>query len=389
MPDWADVGQLSRWVRRPLWGWILLGLGWLGIVGGLVPEATAVRVSRLGWPVLLFLVLVKPVADLCAEAGLFRVAADRLARLARGSATALFWLFAALATVTTVLLSLDTTAVLLTPVGLALARRLRLDPRPFAFAAIWIANSASLLLPVSNLTNLMAHQRLGGDFVAASWRAQLGVLAVTALVLGLRWGRRFSGRYRVPAPEPIPDRVLLVVTGSVALALGPLLVAGVPAWLVAAGGLLVVWCAFAVRRHPAAAPRRMARLFPLEVAAGVLGLFWLVAGLGERVAGALPPVEPGVVGQLTVAGIAALAANLLNNLPVFLALEPWAGGGSGLVALLVGVNVGPSVLLWGSLANVLWWQSCRRHGVRVGARRFAAEGLLLVPLAVAVGALLA
>ena len=50
----------------------------------------------------------------------------------------------------------DTTAVLVTPVVLALARQLDLDVALFAYTAVWLANTASLFLPVSNLTNLLA-----------------------------------------------------------------------------------------------------------------------------------------------------------------------------------------------------------------------------------------
>ena len=56
-------------------------------------------------------------------------------------------LFVALAVACTVFLSLDTTAVLLTPVGLAVAAQLGLSPVPFALTTLWLANTASLLLP--------------------------------------------------------------------------------------------------------------------------------------------------------------------------------------------------------------------------------------------------
>lgn len=404
-------------MKRLGWGWLLLAVAATLAVAGVLPRAGVLDAWRHGWPVLAFLVLIKPVADLCGEAGLFTVAADRLALVARGSGAALFWMFCGLAAVTTMLLSLDTTAVLLTPVGVVLARRLRLDPRPFAFAAVWLANSASLLLPISNLTNLMVHEEVRPSYLAAAWLPQLGVLAVTAVLLWLRWGRHARGSFAMaggavepggqasdqepPGPlSPGPagtghDRVLLGASMLVAVALGPLLVAGVPAWLVAAGALAFLWLVFALRGHRAARPLWVWKQLPLEVAAAVLGLFWLVSGVSAWLAAGLPQVDqnsPGTAaaGAVLVASIGALAANLVNNLPAFLALQQWAGGGGDgqLMALLVGVNVGPSVLVWGSLANILWWQSCRRHGLHITARRFAVEGLALVPAAVLVGALL-
>ncbi len=70
----------------------------------------------------------------------------------------LFLLFCLLATLSTWVLSIDTTAVLLAPIGLTLAAELGISALPFAFAAVWLANTASLLLPVSNLTNLLAQE---------------------------------------------------------------------------------------------------------------------------------------------------------------------------------------------------------------------------------------
>jgi arsenical pump membrane protein len=90
-------------------------------------------------------------------------------------------MFVALATVCTWVLSLDTTAVLLTPIGLVVASELGISPLPFAFASIWLANAASMLLPVSNLTNLLVQDKLGlatTDFMALTWRPQLAIMVV-------------------------------------------------------------------------------------------------------------------------------------------------------------------------------------------------------------------
>jgi arsenical pump membrane protein len=89
----------------------------------------------------------------------------------------LLWLLVVvLATLATAVLSLDTTAVLLTPVVLALAHRLHLDEGVFAFTTVWLANTASLFLPVSNLTNLLALHALEQLGVRAD---ALGLLAMT------------------------------------------------------------------------------------------------------------------------------------------------------------------------------------------------------------------
>src|SRR4051794_29696226 len=106
------------------------------------------------------------------------------ARLARGSVLGLWLLVVLVAVVATAVLSLDTTAVLLTPVVLALAAQLGLDRALFAYTAVWLANTASLLLPVSNLTNLLAVSRLPGydaaRLPALTWPAALARVPVPA-----------------------------------------------------------------------------------------------------------------------------------------------------------------------------------------------------------------
>jgi arsenical pump membrane protein len=136
--------------------WALSAASGLFLTTGLLPVSDARTVLLRIWPIVLFLAAVTVVAELADAAGLFELAADLAARAGRGRVLLLWLLVVLLATVTTVLLSLDTTAVLLTPVVLALAERLGLAVLPFAMTTIWLANTASLLLPVSNLTNLLA-----------------------------------------------------------------------------------------------------------------------------------------------------------------------------------------------------------------------------------------
>jgi arsenical pump membrane protein len=78
-------------------------------------------------------------------------------------------------------------------------------------------------------------------------------------------------------------------------------------------------------------------------------------------------------------------ANVANNLPAYLVIEPFTDSSARLVTTLVAVNVGPMLLAWGSLANLLWLRACRTRGLSISMVRFGLEGLLVVPLAVAAG----
>lgn len=163
--------------------WAILGLGGLLVVAtGLLPEADARDIAlERGAPLVAFLVAVTILAELADKAGVFDVAAALCARAARGSTATLFLLIAVLATVTTAVLSLDTTAVLLTPVVLALAERIGMRPLPFALLVVWLANTASLFLPISNLTNLLALQRL--ELSTAEFVARMAVPAGVAVAV--------------------------------------------------------------------------------------------------------------------------------------------------------------------------------------------------------------
>lgn len=355
--------------------------------GGLLDVADRV------WPVLLFLVLIQVVADLCDEAGLFDVSAHVAARVAGGSRIALFLLFIALATVATWVLSIDTTAVLLAPIGLAMAAELGLGALPFAFAAIWLANSASLLLPVSNLTNLLAQERLGlgaSGFVRETWAPQLAVLVVVIAVLLVRHRRELRGSYPVPTGLPAYDPVLLWLAVAVVVLIGPEIIVGVPAWLVALGASVALVAGFVVRRPQVVRPSRLLRLVPWSVLLLAIVLFVVVDLLVEHSSDLLATVF-GSGTSLSDLGRLALVstglANLTNNLPAYLVAEPFADTSSRLVATLVAVNVGPMLLTWGSLANLLWLRGCRTRGLPISMLRFGLEGLLVVPLAVAAGVL--
>lgn len=364
------------------------------MTGGLTGLGSSLlEVADRVWPVLLFLALIQVVADLCDEAGLFDVGAHLAARVAGGSRLLLFGLFVVLATVCTWVLSIDTTAVLLAPIGLALAQELRLSPLPFAFAAIWLANAASLLLPVSNLTNLLAQERLDLhplDFLALTWAPQLAVLAVVVLVLLLRHRAALRGRYDVPRGLPVVDRPLVLLAAAVVALIGPAVVVGTPPWLTALVAAAVLVAGFVVRRPAVVAPRRLLALLPWSVVALAVVLFAVtdvVVDVGAPVLTAAlgQGSSPGSVAQL--AGVTTLTANVVNNLPAYLVVEPFTGSTDRLLTALVAVNVGPVVLAWGSLANLLWLRSCRRRGLPISMVRFGLEGLLVAPAAVAAGVL--
>ncbi|GIG27478.1 SLC13 family permease [Cellulomonas marina] len=380
--------------RRPVpwWAATLVVLPVLLLTGWLPPDAARGLADRTV-PVLVLVAALSLLAELCAAAGLFDAAADLAARLGRGRRPVLWGLVVVLAVLATAVLSLDTTAVLLTPVVVALARRTGSDPLAFALLVLALANTASLTLPVANLTNLLAAHALGStgtSYVRLMAAPALVAVVVTVALLALRDRRGVAGRYEVRPGRAAPDRPLLLVSAAVTGLLAVAFVLGLPtapAAVVAAVALLV---ATRLRRRPL--PGTPGQLVPWRTLVLLAGLFAAVEA--AHLAGATAPLTA-LAGDghdlgalLRLAAAAALAANAVNNLPAYLALEPAAGGDPlRLAAVLIGTGAGPLLTPWGSLATILWWQRCRQVLLAVPLRTVVGQGLLLAPPVVATAVL--
>lgn len=373
-------------VRLAVIGGILLLAGAVAVATGVLPAAGALEIGARVWPVLLFVAAVTIVAELAAVAGVFDAAAAGLARVSRGR-TWLLWLFSVLlAVAATTFLSLDTTAVLLTPVVVAVSRAHRLNPLPFVFATVWLANTASLVLPVSNLTNLLAVRRLGADplaFVALLWPSALVAVLVTVALLAVVHARALRGRF-APAPAPeVADRTQLVVAAIIVVALLPLLVSGLAPWIPTVVAAVAMVALFLWR-----SPRALRlSLVPWPLVVFACGLFLAVGALEALGSGAVVGLLAGsgddLVALWRVAAAGLLSANVANNLPAYLALESAAGSPVRTAALLIGVNAGPLITPWASLATLLWHERLRALDVDVPWRRYVALGLVAAPLVVA------
>jgi arsenical pump membrane protein len=377
----------------------LLVIGAVCVATGALPVSEAhATVDRL-LPLLLFLGSVIILAELTAAAEVFDVIANRLSILGRGRYPALFLMCVALASITTMSLNLDTTAVLLTPVILALALTLGISPLPLAMTTVWLANTASLLLPVSNLTNLLAANRVALAplrFAGRMWAPQLAAIVMTAILLWVfywRPGKRGGERhYTVPAQHQPADRPLFRLAAVACLLFIVGILVGIPigvASSISAGILLV---AVAVRKRSVL----HFGLVPWRLLVFVIGLFLVVEtisrhgldGLVQHLVG----TAGGASGAARAAATGAGLSNLVNNLPAYVAGESVIplGNHTQLLALLVGVNVGPIITPWASLATLLWYQRCQSTGVKVPLARFVLTGAVLAvtTLAATVGVLL-
>jgi arsenical pump membrane protein len=354
--------------------------------------------ARLG-PVVGFLAAVLVLAALCDEEGLFRACGAWVARAARGSTQRLLGQVFVLASVITAVLSLDATIVLLTPVVFATAARLGARPRPHVYACTHLSNTASLLLPVSNLTNLLALAASGLSFtrfaalMALPWLAAIGVeyVVLRRFFAGdLAAGADPSAAGTADAAQerpPVPRFALATVAGTLAGFVVASAFGVNAAWAAFAGAAVLAVRALARRRTT---PRKLLAAASVPFLAFVLALGIVVRalvdhGLGTALGHAVPS-GTGLPALFALAGLAALLANLINNLPAVLVLLPLAApnGEGAVLAVLLGVDIGPNLTYAGSLATLLWRRIVHEHDSEVALGEFSRLGALAVPAALAV-----
>jgi len=387
---------LVAWGRVP--DLLVAGTGAVVVVAtGLVGlDEVGDTLDRLA-PTLAFLAAVFVLAEVARDAGLFRAAGTWMGERGHTSRQ-LVVAVSAVAVLVTVLMSLDATAVLFTPVVVMLVAQRGTRPDPPLLATTQLANASSSLLPVSNLTNLLVFSATGLSFGGFALRMALPTLAASSVVVGT--ALRSDGRVRALSPTA-DDHEPIHLDGFawfVVAAIGILTVAffvgsalGVaPAWIALGGVAIVAAVALARRRATANVLLRAAAptFLLFVVALAVVVQAAVDHGLGDAARDILPTGD-GLVALLGMALLAAVLANLVNNVPATLVLASVVPAGSTalLLAMLLGVNVGPNLTYTGSLATLLWRRAVRAAGVEPSRGAFFRFALFATPLALVLSTL--
>jgi arsenical pump membrane protein len=380
--------------------WALLG-GGLTLVLGLVTLGQAGSILLETQDALVLLVGMMALSAIAEKAGFFEWAASLTARAGGGSVLRLYGFVFLAGTLITATLSLDATAIVLTPIIYGMAVRLRLSPMPFMFACVCTANTASLFLPISNLTNLLAYDAFDLEFIWFSLIMLIpGTLAILANALVLAWlfrkDLRGSFEQKLPSFVPENQRFFRMATGGVAGVLVAFFLApifGIPIGLVAlAVGVIVV---FVARLRGWVTLREVAGSISWSILALVIGLFLVVqgvenVGLASAVRQAFAAAAPGD-SFLQILGIAvgsALGSNLINNVPMIVvalgATGPLVSNGTlglaSIYAVILGTNIGPNLTTVGSLATLIWLTIIRGKGMDVTAKDYLKVGALSTPV---------
>src|SRR5262249_48745111 len=221
--------------------------------------------------------------------------------------------------------------VFLTPVLLHAARRRGLDEEPFLYGAVFMANSASLLLPGSNLTNLivLAQEHVPGHlFAARMLPAWIAAVATTIAVLAIAF-RSSLARESAPDAERVHFRLGFGAAGVAVSAVLVLLLPQPAIPVFATAVVLALVARLGMRKTlEAANPGLLIGVFATAVALGTLARsIEALSDLGES------------LGRIPTALVGAGAALLVNNLPAAVVLSAHAPHHPR--ALLPGLNLGP------------------------------------------------
>ena len=314
--------------------------------------------------------------------GLFEALGARAARFGAHPAILLLALLGIEAAVT-VVLNLDTSVAFMTPVLVLAARAQNTDEEAFLYGALFMGNAASLVLPGSNLTNLLvlAHEHVtGSQYAARMLPASLPPIVVTAVFVVVAHRHRLVTKPTATVEIARPQRWLSTSTLAIAIAASVVIGVRSPALPVFAVGLGVA--AYAVFRQritrrevwDAIEPLSLLGLFGIAVALGTLARSWdAPAQLTQHANGA------------TTAVLGALTAVAVNNLPAAVLLS--ARSAVHPRALLIGLNLGPNLAVTGSLSALIWYRAARGIGATPSVRRISKLGVVLAPVSIAAAGL--
>lgn len=394
----------------------LIGAG-LAFLAGTITLVDVQTVVGIVWDATVALVAIMVISALLDQAGFFQWAALHMARYAAGSGRGLFLAVTLLAAIVSVFFTNDATVLIVTPIVLQMMGALGFGERvllPFAMACGFIADTMSIPLAVSNLTNMIVARYFGLGFfrfAVAMLLPSLACLAATAGVLLWYYRRDIPARVAVEGlAEPrtaIRDPFLFrtgvgVVIAMVLTFFFNRTFFAVPVSLVmSAGAILLLLAAY---RNRVVEPLRAIRQAPWHVVFFAVGMYLVVfavgkAGLTEAVAGLFRTLTPYGLGVTTVGAGAAVAvlSAVMNNLPGVMigTLAVAATGASGLLqegmvmATVIGADIGPKLTPIGSLATLMWLHTLQAKGVRITWGSYMKAALILTPpvLLVTLGAL--
>jgi len=207
--------------------------------------------------------------------------------------------------------------------------------------------------------------------------AWISVVGLTALVVAT-WQWRQLGSQSPVDLEPAPMHYGFGILGVIAATVLVLVLAQPALAIFALGAALVAAQTLIARRMQLRSTLRaanlelLAGLFSVAVLAGVIARAW-----------SAPHHLMRELGSYASAFLSGGLANVINNLPATLLLSSERPIHP--QALLIGLDLGPNLTLFGAMSSLLWLRIAKSEGARPSMVTFSRLGVIIAPLSILIG----
>lgn len=385
-----------------------IGIGYSAMIGaaasyalGLINLSSVIAVWDIVWNATFTFIAIIMISLILDEAGVFKYAALRIARMARGHGNILFIFIILLGSGISAIFANDGTALILTPIVYEMLVNMNVERKyvlPFIMATGFIADSASLPLPVSNLVNIVSTTYFHISFLGYARVMILPdmVSVVTSLIiLYLFYKKTVISGYSVSklgepgkaiiSPLIARMSIPVIITLIILYSLGGIYDVPIAFISVAVAAFMMI----VARSSREIDTTKVIKEAPWQIVVFSFGMYLVVYGLGLNGLTEIMPILlnhivalPGALPYVLSGYFFAFLASSMNNMPSVmlgaLSISSIHSANFLVYTNVVGNDIGPKFTPIGSLATLLWLHTLdRKNSINISYGYYMRVGFII------------